>query len=106
MNKKKDELDGIEAASENAVAQGNKLDVQVIRGNSSVLSVRIPRQLLKELTIAAQERGLSPAALARQAIQETVAQSDIGTSARLALMSSLVPLMEMDIEKIRSHKAS
>ncbi|HMS24752.1 MAG TPA: hypothetical protein PKB15_03545 [Acidimicrobiia bacterium] len=90
--------------AEEAVKRGKRVRVKVDLGNSAVLSVRLPHQLLKDLEITAHAHDLAPATFARRAIEESVALSASGIESathRLSVMARLIPLIEKDLETIK-----
>jgi hypothetical protein len=86
--------------SNEAVKRGIRVPV-VVNIKSSILSVRMPLQLLKDLEITARAQGVKPATYARQAIEEKIAQEENTDAAnRFSLLARLLPLIKRDINEL------
>jgi len=64
--------------------KGKTVKVDINLGLTTVLSVRMPKTMLTELTEAAKELDIAPATFARQAIEEKIATSEKATASQLA----------------------
>lgn len=80
---------------ENAMEDAPRVKFDIDLGLTSVLSVRMPKTMLAELTKAAKEIDVAPATFARQAIAEKIAMSDAATATQLAqVVARLVEKIE------------
>lgn len=64
--------------------KGKTVKVDINLGLTTVLSVRMPKTMLAELSEAAKEHDIAPATFARQAIEEKIATSEKATASQLA----------------------
>ncbi len=83
MKKKTEEQRALDA-----MTNGKKVDVEIQMEKSSVISVRLSREVLRQLEIQAKQMNVGVTTYARLAIEEKLALSETETLARMAQVFS------------------